>query len=195
MRIDEAITQKAISYRTQNLELTQEQISLINKHIKFCFWLGHKWSRKLNDKSIFDDIVSNCEFALIKAAKNYKKNTETKFTTYCISCMENEIRGFLKKRNKYPINFSNLSHPTSDSFEMELERMIKELQAADDILTKISVEKLLKQLTDKEFNVIDLYFFQGYTEIEIASIMDMSQGNISKIKSHALDKMRNYANV
>lgn len=49
----------------------------------------------------------------------------------------------------------------------------------------------LLKLSEREQLVLDLYFQQEMTQREIATILDLTEGRISQIKSAALRKMRN----
>ena len=61
------------------------------------------------------------------------------------------------------------------------------------------MEEALKILNDKELLVISCMFgINGYDEIkqkDIASILGMKQGSVSRIGKRAINKMKNYLKV
>ena len=67
---------------------------------------------------------------------------------------------------------------------------------ADTVTHQIEVEtlqkhlpKLLDKLTQKERSVIEMKFFQEFSGVEIAEILDISEGRVSQLTKSALEKL------
>ena len=50
----------------------------------------------------------------------------------------------------------------------------------------------LKRLGDRERDIINLRFFEGKTQMEVADIIGISQAQVSRLEKNALKMMRNY---
>lgn len=57
---------------------------------------------------------------------------------------------------------------------------------------KISLNDAIKRLPEKERNVIDLRFFKGRTQIEVADELAISQAQVSRLEKNAIGSMKKY---
>ena len=58
----------------------------------------------------------------------------------------------------------------------------------------IAVKEALKQLNQREYDIIAMRFFQGKTQMEVAKEVDISQAQVSRLEKNALKSMRKYLN-
>jgi len=56
----------------------------------------------------------------------------------------------------------------------------------------ISLREAMKRLSDREYNIIKLRFFEGKTQTEVAEEISISQAQVSRLEKAALKSMRNY---
>lgn len=56
----------------------------------------------------------------------------------------------------------------------------------------IALFTALERLCDKEKQIIDLRYFKGFTQKEIASMLDISQAQVSRLEKIAINKMKKY---
>ena len=56
----------------------------------------------------------------------------------------------------------------------------------------ISLREAMKHLSDREYNIIRLRFFEGKTQTEVADEISISQAQVSRLEKAALKSMRNY---
>lgn len=57
-------------------------------------------------------------------------------------------------------------------------------------LETIALREAMKKLNEREKNIIDLRFFKGKTQMEIASEIGISQAQVSRLEKGALDRIR-----
>ena len=57
---------------------------------------------------------------------------------------------------------------------------------------EITPNEAIKRLPDREKNIIDLRFFKGRTQMEVAEEVGISQAQVSRLEKNALKSMRNY---
>ena len=58
----------------------------------------------------------------------------------------------------------------------------------------ISLNEAMKRLPERERHIIDMRFFEGKTQTEVAEEMHISQAQVSRLEKSALRSMRNYLN-
>jgi len=56
----------------------------------------------------------------------------------------------------------------------------------------ISLREAMKRLSDREYNIIKLRFFEGKTQTEVAEEISISQAQVSRLEKAALKSMKNY---
>ena len=56
----------------------------------------------------------------------------------------------------------------------------------------ISLNEAMRRLSEREKYIIDLRFFQGKTQMEVARAIGISQAQVSRLEKNALKSMRNY---
>lgn len=57
---------------------------------------------------------------------------------------------------------------------------------------EISLKEAMKRLSARENNIIQLRFFQGKTQMEVAEEIHISQAQVSRLEKNALKSMKNY---
>lgn len=59
----------------------------------------------------------------------------------------------------------------------------------------LSLSEAMKHLNEREREIINLRFFEGKTQMEVAEIIRISQAQVSRLEKNALKIMRNYLTV
>ena len=59
-------------------------------------------------------------------------------------------------------------------------------------LENIAIQQALDKLTPREQHIIDMRFFQGKTQMEVADEIAISQAQVSRLEKGALQSMRKY---
>ena len=62
----------------------------------------------------------------------------------------------------------------------------------DAILEDLALSEALKQLGERERKIIDMRFFKGKTQMEIAAEIGISQAQVSRLEKGALERMRKH---
>ena len=57
---------------------------------------------------------------------------------------------------------------------------------------EISLNEAMKRLPERERHIINLRFFEGKTQMEVADEIHISQAQVSRLEKNALKVMRNY---
>ncbi|MBR5156671.1 MAG: RNA polymerase sporulation sigma factor SigG [Clostridia bacterium] len=59
-------------------------------------------------------------------------------------------------------------------------------------LEEIALKEAMKRLSDREKHIINLRFFSGRTQMEVADEIGISQAQVSRLEKGALDRMKKY---
>lgn len=59
-------------------------------------------------------------------------------------------------------------------------------------IEEIALNEAMEKLNERERKVLDLRFFQGKTQMEVAEEIDISQAQVSRIEKSAIDRMRKH---
>lgn len=62
----------------------------------------------------------------------------------------------------------------------------------DNWVENISLKEAMNRLSEREYNIIRLRFFEGKTQTEVADEISISQAQVSRLEKSALKSMRNY---
>ena len=87
----------------------------------------------------------------------------------------------------------SLQEPTgnSDSDNIYIEDQISDKKNTDEFWAEtITVAEAMKKLTDKERHVLKKRFFEGRTQIEVASEIGISQAQVSRLEKSAIDHIK-----
>ena len=142
------------------------------------------YNKYAKDKKLdIEEFSGLLSIGLCKAALNYDSN-KTKFSTFAYRCMGNEVSNYLRKVNagKY------LRHDEVYSMEALNEnenRAIEEtflMTSSENIereyIFKAKFQKEYGNLKDQAKNIVVLKY-RGYTNNEVAEIMDMKASTVS----------------
>lgn len=65
----------------------------------------------------------------------------------------------------------------------------------DNWVEDISLKEAMNRLTEREYNIIKLRFFEGKTQTEVAQEIAISQAQVSRLEKSALKSMKNYLDI
>lgn len=65
----------------------------------------------------------------------------------------------------------------------------------DNWVENISLNEAMGRLSDREYNIIRLRFFEGKTQTEVAQEIAISQAQVSRLEKSALKSMKNYLDI
>ena len=60
---------------------------------------------------------------------------------------------------------------------------------------ELSLNDAMKRLNERENYIIQLRFFEGKTQMEVADEIHISQAQVSRLEKSALKSMKNYLNL
>lgn len=152
---------------------------LVTENIRLAYYVANKYR---NTKLDYDDVLSSCFFGLTKAAKDFD-STKSKFSTYAVLVMHNEVRMLFRYIKRRSLNVSYEEH----NYEIYSSNDYKVIEDSD------YIADLLNCLTEKEKSVVIQIYGIGIEKVKQSDIsiqLNVKQPQISRIKTIALNKMR-----
>ena len=139
-----------------------------------------------------EDYYDLAAIGLCKAGITYKGEV-SKFSTYAYKVMFNEMMQDKRKKRipQHQIVYYEAEIETHDGDTASfLDFMTSDKNVESDSLAKVMFDECLKQLKDKEKQII-LLFGKGYKQQEICKIVGCSQSYVSRTKKKLEDYLNN----
>ncbi len=172
---------------------------LIERNLRLVAHISKKYNFSGSET---DDIISVGTIGLIKAIDSYNPGHKTRFATYAVKCLQNEILMYFRSRKKYlsETSLSEVLDTDKDGNPLTyMDILCTEDDIAEKIDTKLKIEKLLKcieeKLDSREKQIIYMRYALGFgkpmMQREIAEKLGISRSYVSRIENTAIEKLRN----
>ena len=170
--------------------------TLIEHNLRLVSHIAKKYNKTFDN----DDLISIGIIGLIKGIDSYSSDKNTKLTTYCARCIDNEILMHFRneKKNMNNISLEDKIGYDKDGNEIELLDILKtpNIDYIENINFKDNLkllDKYLKILSDREKLIIykryGIYGYKELTQKEIADELKISRSYVSRIEKRALTKL------
>ena len=150
-----------------------------------------------------DDLFQVGCIGLIKAIDNFDTSQNVRFSTYAVPMIIGEIRRYLRDNNQIRVSrslrdtaYKALKARERLTYQLGREPSVSEV-ARDMGVREEDVVLALEAIQypvsgERERNIIKRRFFQGRTQMEVASEIGISQAQVSRLEKAALQQMRRY---
>lgn len=149
-----------------------------------------------------EELISIGTVGLIKAVSSFKLNYGSKFSTYAIRCIENEILMYFRSRKKCR-NEISLYEPIGMDKEGNQIHLVDVIENEDVDVSEcvqkndylcILGKNIKNILSDREYEIIckryGLINGKEYTQKEIAKSLGISRSYVSRIEKKAIEKLK-----
>ena len=165
-----------------------------------------------------DDLYQLGALGFLKAIAGFDTRYGTQFSTYAVPKIAGEIRRFL--RDDGAVKVSRSVKERAGTIKKERQRLMGELgreptlselsdalgippeegitledvlagpEMEEGILERMALKQALSNLSEREQMVISLRYFHGLTQQKVASMIGVSQVQVSRIEKKALERLR-----
>lgn len=180
-------------------QMAKDELILHNMRL-----VAHVAKRYSSSEEEMEDLLSIGTVGLIKAVNTFKADFGSRFATYAIRCIDNEMlmhfRGKRKTRGEV-----SLFEPIGTDKEGNQIHLFDILETADeDVAAELEkrsqIEQLMRHMRDilseREYRIITkrygLYGEEEKTQREIAHEIGISRSYVSRIEKHALEKLKKF---
>lgn len=134
----------------------------------------------------------------IKVSKDmislYKLVSKTKDYLSQVKCREistKDIAEYLNiEESLVQLSINMMSNTLSIDYEYDESSLSTFISDAETMESSVELSELLDLLNEDEKKVIFYKYFSGYSQSEIAKMMNMSQSSVSRCEKQSIDKMR-----
>lgn len=105
---------------------------------------------------------------------------------YLVSVIENVCYNSLKKKNRHPTEDIDKYYELASNYSVE--------KKADEKILLDEVKSALKLLSERDYGIMYLLYFEGMRPAEIAKALDISEKNIYKYIDRAKKRLKNILN-
>ena len=151
-------------------------------------------ARRLSPCITLDELTSAGAVGLIKAADRYDHKRALSFAAYAKHRILGEMLDYLRAQDPLSRTERRARRERGEATEAAAFVAMTDLPAADrvpvDYLLRAQVCTARRSLTNRENRVIELSFYAGWNNREIAQAMGVNESRISQLKTSALSKLR-----
>ncbi len=161
---------------------------------------AHYVYKRYHGKYALEDLVQEAKLGAIKAYRTYDPTKNVKLITH----IYNYINFYLSHYTRYDTGlikipkaaFSDVSKiPEIVDSEVFQENYINEkcknsLNTDNSVINKILTSEYLSILTEKEKNILNLIYIEGYTSKEVANIYGVSRQFANLTANKAINKIK-----
>ena len=170
-----------------------DKANLVEDHMKLAHYVARKY---MNSMAVeYEDLFQQCCIGLVRAAKSYKEDSETKFSTYAVSCMENEMRMVYRKKfreyGKIACSLeSEVKLPSGRVVELSELLIDEKANFEESLINNDTLERLMNVLSSREKEIVIQNYILDYDQMKISRLMGCTSANVSRILKNALSKMK-----
>lgn len=174
----------------------EEHLGLVRRTVNLTYRAWH-----LN--YTFEEIESIGCLSLIEAADKFDESLGYQFSTFAIPIIKYGILRSLRddksmfRRRGERLNITSLNTIVKGlDTNVELQNTLSDdVNFEEIIINNMLVTKLLDRLNEKERKIVNLYYFDNLSQVQISEIMNISQVHISRILKRSIIKMRRELDV
>lgn len=136
--------------------------------------------RILGNKSDAEDSVQDAFVRLMSNLEKISQMSKNERAFFCASVIKNVSLNCYKKKNRHPYDDIDEHYMIVSDYSVE--------KKADENFLLDEIKLALKELSDRDYSIIYLCFFEQMTPKEIAGALDISEKNIHKYIDRAKER-------
>jgi len=181
--------------------LTEEE--LLKKYEKLIYKLSNKKYICYGKKYPLEDILQEAKISAIRAYRNYDPTKNTKLITHLHNYINFYLSHYFRADTgiiKIPVRVMSDKDKAKPEIidcdflrENASESLCEPMSDLSDIDNSILLQSCYSVLTDKEKEIINLIYIQGYTFDEVANMYNVSRQAINLTATKSMKKMRFHA--
>jgi RNA polymerase sigma factor (sigma-70 family) len=168
----------------------QERDQMIENNLPLVTTIAAKFVKSKSSRC-FDDVFQTGCVGLIKAVDKFDSSLGFKFSTYAHRLIEGEIINNVNKKEKNEIDIIGLDDYANGYEGLTIQETLKDESSNEyKFIGQDFFDRLLKGLTKKQIQVIELRIGAGLSQSEASKIIGISKQGVSFLEREAIGKIR-----
>ena len=134
-------------------------------------------------------------YKAIYAKENYVKKNLKEPTINEIAediCIEKEDIVYALDAIQSPVSLYDPVYTEGGDTLYVMDQISDKKNREENWIEDLSMKEAMKRLDDREKHIIEMRFYEGKTQMEVAQEIGISQAQVSRLEKHALKNMKNY---
>lgn len=167
---------------------------LIKDYIPLVRYISQNYAQVMSSILTYEEMFAIGCLALVQAAKSYDGSKGASFKTYAYILIRGAIIDEVRKLNHILHSRSVKAikiGPGKDEFDIEY-YFVSERKPDDQVAAREICEKLaeaVRKLSKRTQDLIRLYYFEDLTMLEIAKVLNITEGRVSQLNTLALNSL------
>lgn len=190
MKIDELVKLYKIEENEEMKSLILVQI-LKNMEKYICSYLSKEYKFLLS-KEYKEDVVQECEIAVLECLEKFNPLNGTPFVTYTYLPVKQKVRVFIEKNIYKDSSYNQKKYGKVEfsSFDNKLDLFLSEKRFEEDSIRKLDILDLLNNLNEiNRFILIQFYINQESIK-NISQKLGITEKAVTNRKKDSLEKLR-----
>ena len=165
--------------------------------------------RFYNSGENIDDLFQIGCIGLMKAVDHFDVTMNVKFSTYAVPMKQSDREPTIEELAKIleipaedivfaldaiqsPVSLYEPVYAESGDTLYILDQISDKKNKEEKWVEEISLKAAIDRLADREHQIINMRYFEGKTQMEVAEEIQISQAQVSRLEKKALREMKNY---
>lgn len=157
--------------------------TLITDNIQLVYFCFNKLTGSSLMKRYREDIIAEGMLGLVKAAKSFDFRRKTKFSTYAIMCIQNQMLMFIRKLNKFVPYEVSLNQPIANRKDGSeccyIDILVDNTDFTDMAVMKNTISEFIAKQCKLDKRILS-GIWKGMNQREIANAIGVSQSYVSR---------------
>lgn len=157
--------------------------------LRLCRYVAGRVTNGSATKDEFDEAVQDASLSFYKRVKQYNEGAELPesypFYYWLLFRMITDVREirYREKRRLGERSMNQLS-------VVPVEPKAATASVQDEVINRLSLHEAIMQLTPRQQQVVQMYYFEHQTQVQVANALGITQPNVNKLLKRAQDKLR-----
>ena len=165
------------------------------EHMGLACYLAKKMYAKVKHKYELEELVQVAYVGLVEAANRFDESRGFKFATFAFHVITGKLMSFVIRDKRYNATKGIPHGYIIESYEHErdcgsLKDRIGNDGFEENLIEEIALKEAIDKLTEKEKEVLQLYYFDDIKQTEIAKLFNTTQTQISRVNRRAIKKLK-----
>lgn len=185
---------------TMNCEQAKYEEEVLKQYNKLILKLSYKLHKSYNGKYAIEDIIQEAKIGAIRALRQYDPSKNVKLLTHLHNYINFYLSHFTRKDTGL-IKIPKATNVESDKlpeiidngiFQTDFvnERCPVQENVSKDVEDKLLLNKCFSLLSEKEKNILQLVYIEGYTYNEVAEHYNVSRQYCNALAAKAIKKIQ-----